>query len=494
MEAKRVCIIGAGISGLATAKKFLAQGHSITLYEKVDTLGGVWAPARRYPGLRTQIRRQSYCFSDFPMPADYPEFPSSLQMHHYLDAYARQFGLNEHIRLNQEVTRLERRPDGRDGWRVHRRAVGSGEAGAEDFDFVVVCNGVFCTPNIPDFPGRVDFEAAGGIILHSTQLRDTKPLAGRDVVVLGFGKSAIDLAETSLASAKSAAIVCRRILWKFPRRIWGKANIKYFIMSRFTELWFAHPDMKGIQRLLHTRLRFLVDAYWRMSERVISRQLGLLPPKFQPDGPLRKAAACVGLAPPDDFAALRAGRIGFHRGGIARLDTSGIVLDTGERVPAQTILLATGYRQECPFLGETERGLLRDANGAFLLYRFLINPDIPCMGFNGYNGVGSCQLAAEIGAVWLARFMSGSVNVPDRAGMHRSIQAELALRRQLLSTRLGLGFYASPLTMTYFDRLLADLGLPPADRNKGFWRRLFGPIDPSDYRDVLAPPVRASTE
>src|SRR5476649_1716726 len=71
MQKKTVGIIGAGISGLATAKAFASQGHAVTVLEKLDTLGGVWSPARRYPGLRIQISRKCYCLSDFPMPDHY---------------------------------------------------------------------------------------------------------------------------------------------------------------------------------------------------------------------------------------------------------------------------------------------------------------------------------------------------------------------------------------------------------------------------------------
>jgi len=94
MQKNSVAIVGAGVSGLATAKSFLSQGHAVTVFEKLDTLGGVWSPARRYPGLRIQISRKCYCLSDFPMPDHYPEFPTSEQMHAYLEA------LTEHRRAH----------------------------------------------------------------------------------------------------------------------------------------------------------------------------------------------------------------------------------------------------------------------------------------------------------------------------------------------------------------------------------------------------------
>jgi phytoene dehydrogenase-like protein len=94
MDEKRVCIIGAGVSGLATAKVFLSRQHAVTVFERRGALGGVWAPESRYPGVRLQTRRQCYCFSDFPMPSHYPEFPSGQQVYEYLVSYAKNFGVD----------------------------------------------------------------------------------------------------------------------------------------------------------------------------------------------------------------------------------------------------------------------------------------------------------------------------------------------------------------------------------------------------------------
>jgi cation diffusion facilitator CzcD-associated flavoprotein CzcO len=480
MQKKSVGIVGAGISGLATAKAFLSQGHTVTVFEKLDTLGGVWSPQRRYPGLRIQISRKCYSLSDFPMPDDYPEFPSSEQMHAYLEAYAARFGVSEHIRFGTEIARIIRRLDGREGWRVEDRAGSS-----YDFDFVVVCNGMFSIPCIPDLPGRDEFEEAGGLLIHSSQLRDVATLKDRNVVVVGFGKSALDMADVAHANARSAAIVCRNVHWKFPRRLFGRTSIMRFVLSRFTEVWFHNPEGGRAQHFFHRWLKPVVAAYWWISERVIAREAGLRGKRLRPEIPLRQASVCIGLAPIDRFEALRDGRIRLFRTSLVRLRAGAIELGSGELVPADAVLFATGFRQEFAFLGEAEKAALFDRTGRMLLYRAMINPDIPQMAFNGYSGIGACQITAEVGAYWLVRFVEGRIAVPDRAGMHASIHAELELRERLVTTRLAGGTYVSPFTFGYLDLLLRDLGLPPADRHKSFFKWLFDPLDPRDYRDLL---------
>src|SRR5688500_17094424 len=112
---RRAGIIGAGLSGLVTAKTLLEEGFDVTVFEKDEEVGGVWARSRRYPGLHTQNPRDTYAFSDFPMPRSYPEFPSGEQVQAYLAAYADRFGVTEHVRF---TTRVESAAPHGDGWRV----------------------------------------------------------------------------------------------------------------------------------------------------------------------------------------------------------------------------------------------------------------------------------------------------------------------------------------------------------------------------------------
>nr|WP_232326001.1 NAD(P)-binding protein [Spirosoma montaniterrae] len=72
---QKVGIIGAGVSGLVTAKTMREHGFSVVVFEREAELGGVWASTRRYPNVTTQNTRDTYTFSDFPMPKHYPNGP-----------------------------------------------------------------------------------------------------------------------------------------------------------------------------------------------------------------------------------------------------------------------------------------------------------------------------------------------------------------------------------------------------------------------------------
>ena len=108
---KQVCIIGAGVSGLAAAKAFAARGHQITIVERSGDLGGVWEPSRSYPEVQTQSPKDLYRYTDKAMPDSYPEWPKGPQVHAYLTGYARDHDLLRAIRFNTTVLQMNRRTD-----------------------------------------------------------------------------------------------------------------------------------------------------------------------------------------------------------------------------------------------------------------------------------------------------------------------------------------------------------------------------------------------
>ncbi len=151
---QRVGVIGAGIAGLASAKVLRHDGFDVTVYEKEPTIGGVWAASRTYPGLRANNPRETYAFTDFPYPETADEFPTAEQIRSYLESYVDRFGIRPLLRLSTEVVSVSRTPSGNGAdprFRVTVRPTGGfGATETSNFDFVVVCNGVFCAPHVPE--------------------------------------------------------------------------------------------------------------------------------------------------------------------------------------------------------------------------------------------------------------------------------------------------------------------------------------------------------
>ncbi|MGI3784914.1 MAG: NAD(P)-binding protein, partial [Janthinobacterium lividum] len=95
------CVIGAGAAGLAALETLLASGRRVDCFEATDRVAGHWNTD--YEALHLITSRDVTGYAGFPMPADYPLFPSRDQVTAYLNAYADAHGLRERITFGVRV-------------------------------------------------------------------------------------------------------------------------------------------------------------------------------------------------------------------------------------------------------------------------------------------------------------------------------------------------------------------------------------------------------
>ncbi|WP_017318691.1 flavin-containing monooxygenase [Mastigocladopsis repens] len=489
MTVKQICVIGAGISGLVAAKTFIEEGYDVTVFEKQKGLGGVWEKSRTYPELTAQNPRDTYAFSDYPMPASYPEWPTAEQMWNYLQSYAHHFGVTERICFGAEVTKVSRRTGGQLGWVIsvsyqdnNQRRIREEK---HEFDFVLVCNGVFNIPKIPSLPGQEEFIASGGRVLHSTEFNDASVIKGKHVIVVGFGKSATDIANFAATQALECTLVFRNLLWKVPRFFLSLVNVKYILLTRFAEAWLPYRQLQGLERVLHTVGKPLVWAFWRTNETLIRLQFGLDANRMLPDIPLNKFVGCTANVAAEGFYKhVRSGKIRAKKTSIARFVTDGVELANGERLQANVVIFGTGFRQDISFLEENDRRLVIDHQGNFHLYRHLIHPDIPQMGFVGYNSSLFCQLTSEIGAWWLVEYFKGNLVLPSALEMHKEIEAEFDWVKTEGHFIQFNGTCIAPFAFRHLEQLLQDMGV---NNHHSSWNRIaqmMMPVDPSVYKKL----------
>jgi cation diffusion facilitator CzcD-associated flavoprotein CzcO len=103
-----VAVIGAGISGIAAAHVLKKNGYHVIVFEKSESIGGVWSVA--YPNIRLQNISPHYYFAEFPWPFTPDRHPTGEQILRYLNASVEHFQLD--VRLQHEVLGLEEQPDG----------------------------------------------------------------------------------------------------------------------------------------------------------------------------------------------------------------------------------------------------------------------------------------------------------------------------------------------------------------------------------------------
>lgn len=462
---KNVLVIGAGVSGLAAAKSFQQHGHQVVIVDRANDLGGVWDPARSYPDVQTQSPKDLYRYTDMAMPADFPEWPKGRQVHQYLGSYADKHNLRPLIRFATDVVAMRRSPGG--GWFVELER--NGEASSEKFDFVAVCTGQFSALNKPAFPGADAFEAQGGQILHSSQYTDPSLVQGKNVVVLGFSKSATDIAVNAVRSgAKQVSIVYREPMWRIPYFVGGLINFKRILYIRAQEEMFPAWAQTSMQRFNHAIARPLVWGHWRALEALLNLQLGLKKHGMKPKSRIEDNVNCsVPIVTPGFFPLLKQGKIKAYEGTFDAYGDRSVKLTGGQKVDADIAILATGWRQGVPFLAEEDRAKLVDADGQHRLYRNIVNPDLPDLGFVGFNSSFATVLSADLAANWLVRYADGQlVRQPTDDQMRRTIVEMVHWRRHI---RPAAGSYGglciAPYHFKHFDELIDDIGAKVRRRN-----------------------------
>ena len=411
---KDVCIIGAGIAGLVTAKTFLEDGVRVFIYERDSNLGGNWSPSRAYPGLRANNSKYTYAFSDFPYPDDVDTFPYAEDIHKYLEAYADHFNIGSSIFCNTEVIDVSRSQDNPECLTVTYQATENIDK--RDFDFVVICNGVFHKPKIPEIEAKEQFK---GRTLHSSEVTESTYNNGEKVIIIGGGKSAYDCAAWAAQQGVSPTLVFRRPQWMAPRYLPGvKIPGDFLVTSRFLTFFLKYYHSSKVKMLFHRLGKPLIWLWWKFTETGWRKDLKI-PPELDPKENLPSGMEKVGVGG-DFFTVVNYGLAKVLRGSVRQFSEKGIELDDGSRLDADLVIFATGWQQETPFLNDKISQEI-SGKGYIRLYRHILPPTVPNLGFIGQASSFACTLTFEVGVHWLSEHLHGTLKLPFGDVMNQEI-------------------------------------------------------------------------
>jgi cation diffusion facilitator CzcD-associated flavoprotein CzcO len=412
-NAEKVCIVGAGSSGIAACQVLTAKGIPFDCFEKGSMIGGNWryendnGTSSAYRSLHINSARKLMSYKAFPMPKEYPDYPSHYQVAKYFDDYAKHFGLVDKITFRTEVVAVE--PE-RDEWSVTVDD-DDGARRSERYRAVLVANGHHWKPRWPEppFAGAGDYE---GEQMHVHHYREPDVLVGKRVLVLGIGNSAVDVAVESSRIAEKTFLAMRRSAYVLPKFLGGKPideasppistylpmSVRRFFMTRLLKLTIGEMTDYGLPEPDHK----LLEAHPTVSSELLPR-IGHGDIAVKPNI--------------DRFAGGRSVRF---------VDASEEEIDL--------VIYCTGYEIVFPFLDEK---VFAARDNRMPLYRRTVSVENPGLYFIGFvQPLGPIMPIAEAQSEWIADLLTNRTSLPSGAEMRAEISDyEQWMARRFVSSK-----------------------------------------------------------
>lgn len=418
----RVCIVGAGSSGIAAAQVLDARGIDFDCFELGSEVGGNWryendnGLSSAYRSLHINTSRQLMEYRSLPMPEQLPDYPSHWQIAAYFDDFVDHFGLRDKITFRTEVVAVEPVPGADPSERYAVTVRGRDEYGeprepeVRRYEHLIVANGHHWAPRWPEpaFPGAESFP---GTQLHAHHYKTPDLFEGKRVLVLGIGNSATDIAVEASRVADETYLAMRRGAHIVPKFLFGVPT------DHLTDSVVARAPLPVQQALMAAMLRITQG---RVTD------YGL--PK--PDHAVLHAHPTVS----DDLLT----RLGHGditvKPNIDRFEGSKVFFVDGSAAEVDTVVYCTGYKVSFPFFDER---VVSAEDNHIDLYRRVVDPEHPGLYFVGLiQPLGAIMPLAEIQSEWVADLIGGEGALPSYDEMRAQIREyDEQLRRRYVASK-----------------------------------------------------------
>lgn len=346
-------IIGAGISGICAAVEFAKAGIPHTIIERSEAVGGVWFD-NRYPGAACDVPSHLYSFSFAPGRWS-RHFAGSREIHRYLQEVAQEWDVLPHIQFGIEALGA-RYDEERQLWEAEVIAA-DGTRRTLNANILVSGVGAFNKPRLPDVPGMDKF---AGPSVHTARYPDEGlDLAGKRVVLVGNGASAMQVAPAIADEVAHLTIIQRSPQWAAPfskfkqpipeplqdlldglpiYRLWYRLRLSWAFNDKLYEALQNDPEWSG-----EGAINAINDAHRRHLTQYIKSELGartdLLPAVLPPFPPFAKRM----LLDNGWFRTLARDHVELVGSPVTEVREDGVMTADGVLHEADAIIWATGF-------------------------------------------------------------------------------------------------------------------------------------------------------
>lgn len=340
-----VLIIGAGISGIGAGYHLGANcpGKSYVILEGRESIGGTW-DLFRYPGIRSDsdMYTLGYSFRPWTDAKAIADGPAILK---YVNETAAEYGVDQHIRFGHKVRSANWSTDDA-AWQIVAERTDTGETVRFSANFLFLCGGYYNydTGYTPEFPGRERFK---GQVVHPQFWPEDLDYAGKDVVVIGSGATAMTLVPSMAADAGHITMLQRSPTYVVARP--AEDRIANWLRARLPDrLAYAITRWKNVLLTMYF-FRLCREKPAKVKDRIISMVRDALGPDYDVDThftPTYKPwdqRMC--LVPDGDlFDAINSGKASVETDTIETFTEDGIRLKSGKELKADIIVTATGLQ------------------------------------------------------------------------------------------------------------------------------------------------------
>jgi monooxygenase len=400
-----ILIVGAGLAGVGTAARIARDcpGWSMALLERRKALGGTW-DLFRYPGIRSDTDMYSYGYKLRPWQSP-TMLGDGATIREYIADTAREFHVDDKIHYGLKIVRAGwSSADQR--WSLDVIHEASGETQRYRCRFLISCTGYYNQDAgfLPEFAGQEQFN---GRLIHPQQWPDNLDYAGKRVVVIGSGATAITLVPAMAGKAAHVTMLQRSPTYivSLPGSDTMSSVLSKFLPASLVYR-FARKRYIWLQRAFYLACRRWPEKLRKIVLDQVRKQVGekIDMKHFTPSYMPWDQRVCV-VPDSDLFEQLKAGTATVVTDQIETFNETGILLKSGQQLDADIIVAATGLNLQ--MLGGIQLsvdGVPKQLN-QLMTYKSAMLQDVPNFAWVFGGGNSPWTLRVELVAQYICRLL-----------------------------------------------------------------------------------------